>query len=334
MSNLNKRIEIIAEIAQGYEGKPEQALLLARAGVVSDADAIKFHCVYADDTSVPEYKHYEFFKTLEMSESVWHEVHAVIRNGGKKLILNLGGEHSLNLAKKIGVSSIKYHATHFFSTDLIRRSLQEFSKVYISIGGIAAEEIEWFIDTHGLQAGASVAFTYGFQSSPTPIEKNNLMKITALQKRFAGFDFGFEDHADAFGEDRFNVSVMAMGLGITHLEKHLTLDPYLKLEDSESALSIAEFRKYVETVRRLEPSLGTGNLELSEIEHDYRSRVLKVVVSAADLPAGTILGSQHLALKRPHTYHPEAFIKAEDLIGKRLGARVSVNSIIRTEHLV
>jgi N,N'-diacetyllegionaminate synthase len=332
MSNL-KSIDIIAEIAQGYEGKPELALLLARAGVASDADAIKFHCVYADDTAVPDYKHYQFFKSLEMPQSVWQEVHAIVRDGGKKLILNLGGEQSLQLAKKIGVSSVKYHSTHFFSTDLIRRSLHEFSKVYISIGGIATEEIDWFITTHGLKAGANVAFTYGFQSSPTPIEKNNLMKIVALQQRFIGFDFGFEDHVDAFGEDRFNVSLMAMGLGITHLEKHLTLDPYLKLEDSESALSIAEFRKYVEIVRRLEPSLGTGNLELTDIEHDYRSRVLKVVVSAADLTAGTVLGPENLSLKRPQTYHFAAFLKAENLFGKQLAVNVSANSIITAEQL-
>jgi sialic acid synthase SpsE len=332
MNKSKKNIEIIAEIAQGYEGKFEQALLLARAGVASNADAVKFHCVYADDTSVPDYKHYQFFKTLEIPESVWFEVHSIIRDGGKKLILNLGGEQSLQLAKKIGVTEVKYHATHFFCTDLIRRSLKEFSKVYISIGGIAAEELEWFIRTHGLNAGANVAFTYGFQSSPTPIEKNNLLKIDALKRRFSEFDFGFEDHADAFGQDRFNVSLMAMGLGITHLEKHLTLDPYLKLEDSESALSITEFRKYVETVKRLEPCLGESNLELTAIEHDYRSRVLKVVVSAADLPAGTILSLEHLVLKRPNKYQAEAFLKAEDLIGKRLKVNVSLNSVMRADH--
>lgn len=55
-------VKIIAEIAQGYEGKPEQARLLAKAGVASGADAVKFQCVYADDISVPDYKHYPFLK--------------------------------------------------------------------------------------------------------------------------------------------------------------------------------------------------------------------------------------------------------------------------------
>jgi N,N'-diacetyllegionaminate synthase len=332
MNNL-KKIDIIAEIAQGYEGKPEQALLLARAGVASHADAIKFHCVYADDTAVPEYKYYQSFKTLEMPESVWQEVHSIIRDGGKKLILNLGGEHSFQLAKKIGVSTVKYHATHFFCTNLIQRSLEEFSKVYISIGGISPKEIEWFINTHRLMAKSNIAFTYGFQSSPTPVEKNNLMKIVVLQQQFSGFDFGFEDHADAYGEDRFNVSLMALGMGVSHLEKHLTLDPYLNLEDAESALSIGDFRKYVETIRRLEPCLGSGNLELTDIELDYRSRVLKVVVAAVNLTAGTLLKLEHLALKRPMIYSPKAYLKIEDLLGKRLLVDVTEHSVIIDELL-
>lgn len=326
-------IDIIAEIAQGYEGKPEQAYLLARAGLSSGADSIKFHCVYADDTCVPEYKHYALFKKLEMPDSVWQEIQDLITAGGKKLILNLGGERSLELAKKIKVDAVKFHATHFFCTDLIRTAIKEFSKVYISIGGIAADEIGWFIKTHDLNAGSNVSFTYGFQSSPTPVEKNNLKKIVALSKRFPGIKFGFEDHADAYGDDRFNVTLVALGLGINHIEKHLTFDPLLKLEDAESALSISDFKKYVELIRRLEPSLGTEDLSLTEIEHDYRGRVLKAVVSAAALKAGDILGPANISLKRPVQPNAAAFLRAEDVYGKKLRSTIPANTVITKDML-
>jgi len=42
-------IEIIAEIAQGYEGNSTLALMLAKAAVRSGADAVKFQLVYADE---------------------------------------------------------------------------------------------------------------------------------------------------------------------------------------------------------------------------------------------------------------------------------------------
>ena len=119
-------VKIIAEIAQGYEGKPEQARLLAKAGVAAGADAIKFQCVYADDISVPSYKHYSFFKTLEMPVSVWAELSKIVHDAGKEFILNVGGQKSLQMALDIGADAVKFHATSFFCDDLIKFAKENF----------------------------------------------------------------------------------------------------------------------------------------------------------------------------------------------------------------
>lgn len=324
-------IEIIAEIAQGYEGRPELAYLLARAGVCSGADSVKFQCVYADDTCVPGYKHYAFFKQLEMPESVWREIHRIVSEGGRKLILNIGGDVSLRLAKAIGVTCVKLHSTHFFCTQLIGDAIREFDKVYMSIGGISVEEMAWFMQVHNLKPDSKVSFTYGFQSSPTPVEKNNLSKIAALKDRFPGFSFGFEDHTDAFSDDRFIVSPLALAYGVSHIERHLTLDPLLKLEDAESALSATDFLRFVDLIRRLEPSLGSGDLALTDIEHDYRGRVLKVAVAATDLKAGRELTLQDVALKRSPETVTSPYLRVEDLLGKRLLVDLPVHSAITKE---
>ena len=42
-------VEIIAEIAQGYEGSPKLTELLTKGAINSDADAIKFQMVVNDD---------------------------------------------------------------------------------------------------------------------------------------------------------------------------------------------------------------------------------------------------------------------------------------------
>ena len=41
-------VEIIAEAAQGFEGNPTLAKLLARGAVRAGADAVKFQLIYAD----------------------------------------------------------------------------------------------------------------------------------------------------------------------------------------------------------------------------------------------------------------------------------------------
>jgi N,N'-diacetyllegionaminate synthase len=327
-------VKIIAEIAQGYEGKSEQALLLARAGTVCGADAVKFQCVYADEIAVPTYKHYELFKSLEMPISVWQKIAGMVHKAKQELIINVGGERSLEVAAEIGADAVKFHATSFFCSEIICEALKSFAKVYFSLGGLSVEEIEWFIAHHNLKTGEQVAFTYGFQASPTPLEKNSLCKLGTLISRFPEFPFGFEDHTDAASPDRLIVPLMALPFGVQHLEKHLTLEPCLNLEDSESALSPTDFRLFVNTVRRLESTLGMGDLSLTDIESDYRKRVLKVTVAAVDLAAGDILETSNTTLKRVPEPVKIGFIRREELYGKRIGMNVSRHTQITSEMLV
>ena len=46
-------IKIIAELAQGYEGNPRQTIELTKAALKTNCDIIKFQCLYADETAVP-----------------------------------------------------------------------------------------------------------------------------------------------------------------------------------------------------------------------------------------------------------------------------------------
>ena len=48
------QIEIIAELAQGFEGRPEQARLLIKAAASAGADAAKYQLVYADELATPD----------------------------------------------------------------------------------------------------------------------------------------------------------------------------------------------------------------------------------------------------------------------------------------
>ena len=64
-------LEIIAELAQGFEGKPEQTRLLLVAAAKAGADVAKYQLVYADELATPDYQYYELFKSLEMTDQDW-----------------------------------------------------------------------------------------------------------------------------------------------------------------------------------------------------------------------------------------------------------------------
>jgi sialic acid synthase SpsE len=321
-------VKIIAEIAQGYEGKPEQARLLTKAGVASGADAIKFQCVYADDISVPDYKYYPFFKKLEMPLSVWQELSNIVHDAGKEFILNVGGKKSLQMALDINADAVKFHATSFFCDDLIAFAMKNFSKIYISLGGISILEIQSFLERHEIIPNGQFSFTYGFQASPTPLDKNNLNKLKSYMDLFKGFNFGFEDHTDASISARFIVPLMALPMGVSHIEKHITLDSLLNLEDSESALSIKDFKKFVDSVREMETIFGNGDLGLTDIEEDYRRRVLKVAVADKNLKNGHTITESDISLKRVAIPSDDGYLRKQELIGKTVIQEIPQNDQI------
>lgn len=319
-------IEIIAELAQGYDGDPKLTGLLTLGAIESGADAIKIQIVYADELATPDYHFYQAFKQLEMPKEVWQKNVDKIHDAGKKVYFDVYGEKGLELAKELGADGIKLSTTEFYNKDLVQKALGTgFKRVFISVGGIPIEDIKTFIAREHLQPGKNICFMFGFQAEPTPLENNNLSRIAALKKEFPGFEFGFMDHSLGTSDDAFNLALVAIGAGVGCIEKHLTLDPLLKMEDSISALPPSKMNEFVRIIRRYESALGTSSLNLTPLEEAYRKKAVKVVVAKEDIESGTILTKDRVVLKRVNErYKESSTIKNLDTV---LGKKITKNLV-------
>lgn len=320
MENHN-HIEIIAEAAQGYDGNPTLTHLLTVGAIEAQADAVKFQLVYADELATPDYHFYQAFKQLEMPKEIWQKTVDKIHEAGKKVYFDVFGEKSLQLAKELKADGIKLSTTEFYNKDLIRKVLQEdFRKILISVGGIQVEDIRALIQREALQPGKNICFMFGFQAEPTPLENNNLARINALRAEFQGFEFGFMDHSLGISEDAFNLALVAIGAGVGCIEKHITLDPLLKMEDSISALPPSKMNEFVRIIRKYEKALGTSSLKLTALEEEYRKKAVKVVVAKENLEKGTILTKDRVVLKRVNERFKESrtLKNLDAVLGKKI----------------
>src|SRR3990170_2917962 len=91
-------VEIIAELAQGFEGNLEQARLLLKAAAAAGADAAKYQLVYADELAAADYTHYELFRSLEMPDAAWQQLAREAAALGIQLQVDIFGRRSLDLA--------------------------------------------------------------------------------------------------------------------------------------------------------------------------------------------------------------------------------------------
>jgi N,N'-diacetyllegionaminate synthase len=325
-------VEIIAEAAQGYEGDLALARRLARGAAAAGADAVKFQLVHADELATPDYQYYELFRQLEMPDEAWRAVIDEAKQGGARCYFDVFGLGSLARARALGADGVKVHASDFFNDALMREALAAMPRVYAAIGGIAIGELEARL-AEVRPADGQLCLLYGFQAEPTPIEANHLRRLAALQQRLPGHRFGFMDHTDGESPDAAAISLMAAAMGAVCVEKHVTLDRALKLEDYVSALPCDRLAAYVRDLRRVEPALGSASLELAPLERAYRRKALKVVVAQRAAKCGDVLTADALCLKRVGRPAAATLHRLDDAVGRTLRVDVGANQAVTQDML-
>lgn len=304
---------IIAEIAQGYEGRYELARLLVRAAARSAADAVKFQIVYADDLAVPDYEHYALFKSLEMDGETWRAIAEDARECGLQFYVDVLGPRAAEVTERLGADGIKIHSTCFFDETLMDWAFARGNKVLLSTGGISEQEVLELIAARRLAGSDHLTIMHGYQADPTPVDKTALARIPRLRQSY-GLDVGFMDHTEGAGPDTVTVSAMALALGVSVFEKHITLDRVLELEDYVSALTPSGFAHYVSSLRRLAEALDEPTNGATADEIAYRNKVLKRVVATRELEAGKVITAGDVALLRPA--RPEGLFRLTEAIGR------------------
>lgn len=314
-----KNLKIIAEIAQGFEGDLKQSKLFIKAASSAEANAVKFQLVYADEICTKEYKYYELFKSLEMTQEAWGDINDYANQLDIEFIVDIFGDKSLKTAEKIGLKTVKIHATDLTNLDLIKKiSNSKIDTVILGVGGSYINEIN---DVVKILVDKRLEILLGFQGYPTKTGDNNISRISYVNEKISkihqNFKIGFAAHPTE-NEYEDLVSITAIGAGAEIIEKHLTLGKIMKIEDYESALNPDEFYNFVQRLRSSFLAYGSNNNpnELSNSEENYRNFARKDIVASVDLKKNTIITNDHIGLKR--TGNKNSLKLLDNVLGKNL----------------
>ncbi len=332
------KVEIIAEMAQGFEGNYDQAKLLIKAAASAGADAAKFQLVYADELAIPGYTYYNLFKSLEMSEEKWASLKQYSDKNNIELYLDIFGNKSLKLCEKIGVKTIKLHPTDINNLYLLQCVKNtNIKSVIIGVGGANLDEIERALN---ILKNKKVDLLLGFQSYPTKSEDNHIFRLKALEevlkKKFSNFRMGFADHADPNSALKISLACTAVGAGSKVLEKHLTFGKAMKIEDYESALNPDEFKEFVYIINQCASALGnpvkvSNDFNMSKSEKNYRKAIRRHVVTSKSLKKGHIIEKDDLLLKRSES--KSAIYDLNQVYGRQIKNDIEKNKVIDEKNL-
>ena len=321
------KLTIVAEAAQGYEGKAELAALLVKAAAAAKADALKFQLVYADELATPDYQHYALFRSLEMPDAVWSDLKRLADENKIALYLDIFGSRSLALAQTLQCPAIKIHSTDMANLGLLEEvAASKIPLVLLSCAGCSEAEIG---EALNLVSKKEVALLHGFQGYPTPLEANNISRLAVLRKVLdasgAKGVLGFADHAPADDPTRFVLPVAAIGAGALLIEKHLTLSKIMKFEDFEAALDPDELAAFVALMHACFSAVGKREA-VHASEDEYRRKTRKHVVALRDIEAGSTIEPRMVGLLR--TSSADAIYDARAVYGTRTKRRIATGAAV------
>lgn len=189
-------------------------------------------------------------------------------------------------AFKIASIDLHFHA--------LLKELAPFKKPLIISTGMAylseIDETVRLLSSLGHQELALLHCISQYPPEPTALNLNN---IKMLQQTF-NTQVGFSDHATGVTS-----SVVAVALGATIIEKHVTLDKNSRGPDHPFALEPHEMFELVRAVRETEASLGSYARILSEKDLSARKMVRRSIVTVAPLRRGEKITLDKIKFARP-----------------------------------
>lgn len=330
---------IIAEAGVNHNGSLGLALQLVDAAVAAGANAIKFQTFKADkivthDAPKAAYQkrqtgaaesQFEMIRRLELTPEDHRRIFNHCQSRNIVFLSTPFDEESADLLEELGVPAFKIPSGEITNYRLLGHVARKRKPIILSTGMSRLGEVEEAIQTIESEGNLNITLLHTVSNYPASPKDVNLRAMRTLKEAF-GKPVGYSDHT--LGNE---VSFAAVALGACVIEKHLTLDRRLPGPDHAASAEPAEFKAMVDGVRTIELALGDGRKVPRSSERDVAAVARRSVVAATDLPAGTRLSTEHLALKRPGTGLPPSLLQF--VLGRTLRCDVRAGTLLTLEML-
>ena len=302
---------IIAEAGVNHNGDLALAKQLIERAAEAGADLVKFQTFNADrqvtrtaekavyqtqTTSIEESQH-EMLRRLELNTEMHHELieHCALHNIG---FFSTGFDiESIDLLLSLGQDFFKIPSGEMTNLPYLRHIGQLGKTVILSTGMASLGEVESAIDALE-QAGtprANITVLHCTTEYPTPMGEVNLRAMQSMHTAF-GVKVGYSDHTPGI-----EVSIAAVAMGASVIEKHFTLDRNLPGPDHQASLEPEELAAMVSAIRNIEVALGDGVKRLTPSEARNAPVMRKSLLASQAIKTGEIFSASNITATRPGT---------------------------------
>lgn len=302
------KVLIIAEAGVNHNGDINMAKKLIDVAAEAGADLVKFQTFNADrlvteSASKAEYQKLSgdgnesqrtMLRNLELTEAMHHELiaHCALRGIG---FFSTGFDiESIDMLVSFGQELFKIPSGEITNLPHLRHIGKLGKEVILSTGMSSMDEIESAIKALEESGTPRVRITvlHCTTAYPAPMPDINLHAMQSIRTKF-GVNVGYSDHTLGI-----EISLAAVALGATVIEKHFTLDRTLPGPDHKASLEPRELKSMIEGIRNIEVALGDGVKRIMPSELQNISIGRKTIVAKCSIKTGDFFTSSNLSTKR------------------------------------
>jgi len=153
------------------------------------------------------------------------------------------------------------------NSELLKTVAKEKKHTFISTGMSTMEEIGEAVNIFR-EHNCPFELMHANSSYPMKIEEANLLCIPMLKKKF-GCNVGYSGHEVV----AYRVSLIAVTLGATSLERHITLDRTMYGSDQAVSLEPAGLERMVRDIQSVEDVMGDGEKRVWDSEIPVKKKL-------------------------------------------------------------
>lgn len=259
-----KKIFYIAEIGINHNGSLEIAKKLIDNAKLAGFDAVKFQkrtidLVYSKELlDSPRESPWgntqrDQKEGLEFSKKQYDEVDEYCKSKNIIWFCSAWDIESLKFLDQYSLEYQKVASAMIVDIDFLNEVANRKKHTFISTGMCTSRDIENVVNIFRSK-NCSFELMHCVSTYPMKIEDANLLRIQSLKEKFR-CDVGYSGH-----ENALSVSFAAAMLGITSLERHITIDRAMYGSDQAASLEMKGMTELISVINRMQISLGKSEI--------------------------------------------------------------------------
>ncbi len=302
---------IIAEAGVNHNGNFDYAKKLVEVAATCKVDIVKFQSFNSSELvtkSAAKAKYqlrnsgsyesqFEMLSRLELSQTQYETLKLLAEENNLEFLSTGFDLNSMEMLSKIGLKRIKIPSGEITNYPYLKYVASFKKEIILSTGMSTLREIEKALSVL-IGNGSSlehITVLHCTSSYPTAMQAVNLKAMISIKDEFK-VKVGYSDHTEGI-----EVSIAAVALGATIIEKHFTLSRELPGPDHQASLEPFELQALVQGIRNIEEALGDGSKVPDESELENRNAARKSIVASSRIKKGELFSPSNLTVKRPGT---------------------------------